>query len=318
MRGSGREEHLRRGTPHDDEAIESSALLEGPHVLAQLLGELPLVLAALDVRPLEALDVVLVEGGRHWFDVLQEVLDRLEVLVPIEDAGFHGRGEGVVRNRVPGRKHEIVQVRERHELLDLRRALLGPFAEPDRRHLAERADRQRSTSPHVFDAGDERRGHGAEAHQHHAQFSRRRRDLACASRQNRRVLQSHQCPLRRAAAIPGNVSRLGTGVGSGAPRATRATCTTRWITVIAETSASTATIQNSTTPGRPRPAPNTSAGTPRNRIRSARGAMPTLFSTPSASARARVYDTRNDATSATNQAAMARGFMSAGNGPVKK
>ncbi len=118
--------------------------------------------------------------------------------------------------------------------------------------------------------------------------------------------------------MPGNVSRLGIGDGGGAPRATRATCATRWITVIAETNASTATIQNSTTPGRPGPAPNTTAGTPSNRMRSARGAMPTLFSTPSASARARVYDTRSEATSATSPTARARGFMSAGNGPLEK
>src|SRR6267378_5231581 len=318
MRGPGRDEHLRRGTPHHHETIESRALLEVPHVLAQLLRQLPLVLAAFDVRPLQALHIVLVEHGRHRLDVLEEILDRLEVLMPVEDAGFHRGGEGVIGNRIPRHEHEIHQVRERHEVLDLRRALLGALAEADRRHLAERADREGAAAPHILHAGNERRGHGAEAHQHHAQFSRRRRDLACASRQNRRVLQSHQCPLRRAAAIPGTVSCLGTGVGSGAPRATRATCTTRWITVIAETSASTATIQNSTTPGRPGPAPKTSAGTPRNRMRSARGAMPTLFSTPSASARARVYDTKNEATSATSPAAMARGFMSGGNGPVTK
>ena len=46
--------------------------------------------------------------------------------------------------------------------------------------------------------------------------------------------------------------------------------------------------------------------------------MPTLFSTPSASARARVYDTKSDATSASSPAAIARDFKSAGSGPFKK
>src|ERR1041384_3628197 len=242
------------------------------------------------------------------------------MLVPVEHAGFDRRGEGVVGNRVPRRKDEVLQVREGHKLFDLRGPLLGALAEPDGRHLAERADRPRCTSPPVFDRGDERRGHGPQAYQHPAQFSLRGRDLACASRDDRRprLLPCHQCPLRRAAAIPGNVSRLGIGDGGGAPRATRATCTTRWITVIAETSASTATIQNSTTPRLPGPSPNAIAGRPSSRMRSARAAMPTLFSTPSASARARVYETRNDATSATRHAATARGFMSPASGPLRK
>ena len=58
------------------------------------------------------------------------------------------------------------------------------------------------------------------------------------------------------------------------------------------------TIQNNNIPLRP--GPNSRAGAPSSRIRSARGAMPTLHSSPSPSARARAYDTSIDMASAAS------------------
>ena len=50
-----------------------------------------LVLPGLDVLPLEPLHVVLIEHGRHRLDVLEEIGDRIEMLVAVEHAGVDVR-----------------------------------------------------------------------------------------------------------------------------------------------------------------------------------------------------------------------------------
>jgi hypothetical protein len=150
--------------------------LEVPDVLAQRLGQVPLALAGLDVLPLEPLHVVLVERGRHRLHRLEEVADGLEVLVPVEHTGLYGRGVGVVRDRVPGAEHDVIQGRQRHEVADQGRAPLGPLAQTDGAHLGERADRTGRAAAHVLDARDERGRDGTEAHAEHAELPFRRRD----------------------------------------------------------------------------------------------------------------------------------------------
>ena len=51
-----------------------------------------------------------------------------------------GRLVGVVGEDVPSAELELVELRERHEVGDLGRALVGALAEADRPHLRERAD----------------------------------------------------------------------------------------------------------------------------------------------------------------------------------
>src|SRR6266540_1741144 len=60
------------------------------------------------------------------------------------------------------------------------------------------------------------------------------------------------------------------------------------------------------------------AGAPSSRIRSARAAIPTVHSSPSPSARARVYDTSSDATSATMARATASSRRASGTPPSRK
>ena len=78
---------------------------------ADLLGQLHLGRAVLDVGAVEALDVVLVEDGRHRLDRLEEVGDGLDVLVAVEDAALHRRLVGVVGEGVPGAEDDVVEVR---------------------------------------------------------------------------------------------------------------------------------------------------------------------------------------------------------------
>src|SRR6266516_908868 len=96
------------GTPSMSAAQAYSidgALLEGADVLAQLVSELTLGLAALDVGAVEPLDVVLIERGGHRGDGLEKVRHRLQ-MVRLEPAGRRGGGVGVVGNGIPRGEHE--------------------------------------------------------------------------------------------------------------------------------------------------------------------------------------------------------------------
>ena len=151
--------------------------LEVADVLPQRLGQLALGLAGLDVLALEPLDVLLVEHRRHRLDGLEEVADRLQVLVPVEHAGLDRGGVPVVRHRVPGAEDQVVERGERHEVADEGRPPLGALAQPDGAHLGERADRPAAAPAHVLHAGDEGRRHRAEADAQHSELALRRRDL---------------------------------------------------------------------------------------------------------------------------------------------
>ena len=153
---------LGRGAPNHDQAVANVCGLEVANVRANLLGHLHLR-AALDVGPVEALDVVLVEGGRHWVDGLKEVGDRLDVFVAVEDAALHCCFVGVVGEGVPGAEDDVVEVCERDELADEGRAVFRSLAKADGVHLSERAYRPAAAATGVLDAADERRGDGAEA-----------------------------------------------------------------------------------------------------------------------------------------------------------
>ena len=63
------------------------------------------------------------------------------------------------------------------EVLDLRRAVLGALAEPDRAHLRERADRLRQALADREDAGNGGGGDGAQADEQDAEFAGGGRDF---------------------------------------------------------------------------------------------------------------------------------------------
>src|SRR5207247_515011 len=175
--------------PDHHQAVGARRLLERADIRAQLLGQVALRLTRFDMRAVQALHIAAVERGRHGLDAPQEIAHRLEV-VRLEHTGLLGRGVRVIRNRVPGREHQVGELREGHELPDLRDAALGAFAEPDRRHLPQRPDRQRAATPHVFHAANERRGDSSQPHEHHPERPLSARDLPAG-------LNWHdQCPFR--------------------------------------------------------------------------------------------------------------------------
>ena len=104
-----------------------------------LFGEVALVLPLLDVRAVEPLHVVLIEHGRPRPDLLELGPDLVEQRL-LEDAGRLRGAVAVFLEDVPAAEHEIVESRQRNDFVDLRRAALGPLAEPDRAHLGQRAD----------------------------------------------------------------------------------------------------------------------------------------------------------------------------------
>ena len=150
--------------------------LEVADVGDQLIGEVLLVLALLDVRAGQALDVALIEHRRHRLDRLELGADRIEQRA-LEHAGRAGRGVAVFFENVPAAEHDVVELRERHELVDLRGAVLGALAEADRAHLRERSNGFREALADGDHAGDGGGADGAEADEENAQLALGRGDF---------------------------------------------------------------------------------------------------------------------------------------------
>ena len=173
-------EHLGAPHPQHHQAIAAVLGLERADVGDQLLGQVALVLALLDVRPVQPLHVALVEHGRHGLDGFQLPAHLIE-LRRLQYARGAGRGVAVRLEDVPPTEDDVVEARQRHELVDLRRPPLGPLPQPDRPHLGERSDRLGQVLPDGHHTGDGRGAHGAEADEQNAQLALRRGDVGWLS-----------------------------------------------------------------------------------------------------------------------------------------
>ena len=160
---------LGAAAPDHHQTFEAVLLLEPPHVLAQLVGHVPLVRALLHVGAVEALHVAAVEHRRHRADLLELGADLIEQR-RLEHAGRLRRLVGVVFEDVPTAEHDVVERGERNEVLDERRPAVGALAEADRAHLRQRADRLGQTAADSENAGDGRRADGAHPDEKNAQF----------------------------------------------------------------------------------------------------------------------------------------------------
>ena len=141
-----------------------------------LLGEILLVLALLHVRAVEPLDVALIEHRRPRPDLLELGAHLLEQR-RLDDAGGARRGVAVVLEDVPAAEHQIVERRQRHDVVDLRRAVLGALAEAHRAHLRQRADRLGEPVANGEHAGNGRGADRAEADEQHTEFASGRSDV---------------------------------------------------------------------------------------------------------------------------------------------
>ena len=176
VHGRRLDENLRRSAPDHHHAVHG--LLEGPNVGPHLLGQVALVLALLHVRAVEALHVVLVEDRRQRLDRLQVGLQLLQRLL-VQHLGVRGGLVDVVLEDVPAGKDQVVQIGQRHKVLDQRRFVVGALAQADGAHLRQRSDRLGQSAADGLDSGDHRGGDGAQADHHHSQFARGGRNLAC-------------------------------------------------------------------------------------------------------------------------------------------
>ena len=169
-------EDLGAAAPHHHQARAVVLLLEVADVGDQLIGEILLVLAFLDVRARQALHVALIEHRGHRLDRLELRTDRIEQRA-FEHAGRAGRGVAVFFEDVPAAEHDVVELRERHELVDLRGAVVGALAETDRAHLRERSNGLRETLADGNDAGDGGGADRAEPDEEDAQLALGRGDF---------------------------------------------------------------------------------------------------------------------------------------------
>ena len=129
----------------------------------------------LHVRPVDLLDVVVIEHRLHGRDGAEPALHFVEE-VAFEHASFAGGRVHVVFENIPAGEDQIVEPGERNELLDFGRPAVGALSQTDGSHLGERADGVRDSLAHRFDARNKRRRDRAHAGDHYAQLALGRLD----------------------------------------------------------------------------------------------------------------------------------------------
>ena len=102
------EENFRGAAPDHDGAVDFVFLLEFADVVVDLHREIVFVFGFLDVRAVEILDVILIEGGLHGLDAVQEWLN-LGEMIRVEHAGVRGGFVGGVGENIPAAENDVVQ-----------------------------------------------------------------------------------------------------------------------------------------------------------------------------------------------------------------
>ena len=115
------------------------------------------------------LHIVAVEDGRHGLDLLERPAQALDQRL-FEHARMQRGFVAVFFENIPAAELQIFDLRQRHEVLDFRRVVVGSLAEPDGVQLRDRADRLRHSQFDGFHTGDECRGHGAHARDQNAKL----------------------------------------------------------------------------------------------------------------------------------------------------
>src|SRR5262249_18398201 len=144
-------------------------ILEPSDVLAHLIRELAFIRALLDVRTVEPLHVTAIEYRRpraNGFELWTNLFEQRR----FEDAGSLRRLVRVVFEDVPAAEHDIVERRERHEILDRRRSSFRALAETHGAHLREGTDRLRQPAPHCQHTSDRGRADRTHPDEHNTQF----------------------------------------------------------------------------------------------------------------------------------------------------
>ena len=168
-------ENLGAAAPDHHQPLDAVVGLEALDVFAHFQHGIPLALGTFDVGAFEAAHVVAVENRGHRLDGLERVRDLVEQFV-VQDASVDGRVIGVLWKDIPAAEDQAVDVGQRHEVFDERRAFFGALAKADGAHLGQRANGLADAGFDGFDAGDNRGGHRAHAGNEDAEFARGRGD----------------------------------------------------------------------------------------------------------------------------------------------
>ena len=112
-----RHEHFGAAAPEQDDTVELVLRLEPPDVVDDLLGQILLVLAFLQVGPVEPLDVLPVEHGGHRLDGAELALDLIEQ-ADVQHARRARSLVTVVLEDVPAAEDQVVETRQGHEIPD--------------------------------------------------------------------------------------------------------------------------------------------------------------------------------------------------------
>ena len=219
MDGALLQVHLGAPAPDENHPGDTPASSRKPaDVVAELLGEIALAGAGLHVRPVELLDVGLIEDGRPGLHRLELRAHLIEQPAP-QHLGVAGGLVAVVLEDVPAAEDEVVERGERDEIPDQGRAPVGPLAETDRAHLRERPGRRGESLANRVNTGDEGRADGAETSEQNPEAPRGRSDLAGAL--HRRMTISWWSGVFGFSRT-GAVGRVAATRKPGAPRAPRA------------------------------------------------------------------------------------------------
>ena len=162
------EEDLSRAAPDHHLAIGSG--LEGSDVVADLVGEITLVLASLDLGPVEAFDIVLIEDTRHGLNGLEKGANLFK-LIAVENLRMLRGVVEVAAEDIPAGEDKIIKLRDGREVLDEWGAIVGAFAEANGAHLRGGADGFGKAATDGFNAGDEGGGDGSHAGNHDAELA---------------------------------------------------------------------------------------------------------------------------------------------------
>ena len=153
-----------------DHDLAVGAGLELGNVIADLVGEVALVLAGLGVLRGEALDVMLVEDGGEGLNGFKEGADLFE-LVAVKDLGGLGGVVEIAAEDVPTGEDEVVEGGDGGEVLNEGGATIGALAETDGPHLGDGADGFGEALADGFYAGDKGGSDCPHAGDHDAEFS---------------------------------------------------------------------------------------------------------------------------------------------------
>ena len=157
------DEDLGRAAPDHHEPVAAVLLTERTDVVTQRVEHRAPPDRPLRVGSLEPRHVRRVERRAHRPDRAQRFGDRLEVALYVKHAGVDRRDVRVVGVDVPGTEDDVVEVRERDEVLDERRAALVATPQPHRPELGEGPHRLGHPPADQLDAGDQRRRDCAQA-----------------------------------------------------------------------------------------------------------------------------------------------------------